>query len=65
MNNLIKLVLACLKAIEGINILIKSLEEIFLDFFLISFLVFVFKSQRSCQGIPGNSFKSKQWVMWP
>lgn len=33
MNNLIRLVLACLKAEEGINILIKSLEEIFLEFF--------------------------------
>lgn len=34
MNNLIRLVLACLKAEEGIDILIKSLEEIFLEFFL-------------------------------
>lgn len=32
MNNLIRLVLASLKAEEGINILIKSLKEIFLEF---------------------------------
>lgn len=38
MNNLIRLVLACLKAEEGINILIKSLEEIFLEFFFLDLL---------------------------